>query len=77
MRDNSLAFVIVHREAAYDEDFQDDLADLEFEIANDPDLDLVKLKTLALPNVTGEALHSFLDPRLMISYHGERIGSHS
>jgi len=45
---------------------------LDFAVANDPDLDLIELRTLALPNVTGEALRSFLDDRLLFSFphHG-------
>ena len=68
LHEGSLAFVVVHKTARYDEHFQDDLADLDVNIANDPDLDILKMKTLALPHVTGEALRSFLDTRLVLSY---------
>jgi hypothetical protein len=68
LQDGTLVFLLVRKEAKYDEGFQDELAELDFDIANDPDLDLIKLKTLALPNVSGEALRSFLDERLILSY---------
>ncbi len=73
LQENSLAFIVVRRQAKYDEQFQDDLAELDFAVANDPDLNLIDLKTLALPNVTGEAVRSFLDDRLLFSFphHGE------
>jgi hypothetical protein len=71
LQDDRLAFVVVRHEARYDEQLQDDLADFDFDIANDPDLDLVRLKTLALPNVAGESLRSFLDERLVLVYHGD------
>jgi len=77
LQDDRLAFVVVRKEAPYDEQFQDDLADLDFDIANDTDLNLVRLKTLALPNVTGESLRSFLDERLVLVYHGDGKRSHS
>ena len=71
LQDDRLAFVVVRHEARYDEQLQDDLADFDFDIANDPDLDLIRLKTLALPNVAGESLRSFLDERLVLVYHGD------
>lgn len=70
LHDDRLAFVVVRNDARYEEDLQDALADLDFEVANDADLNLVKLKTLALPNVGGQALRSFLDERLVLEYHG-------
>jgi hypothetical protein len=77
LQDNALAFVVVRNDAKYDEQFQDDLADVDIEIANDSELDLIELKTLALPNVSADALRSFLDERLTLSYNdGERSGSH-
>lgn len=83
-QDDALAFVIVRNAVQYDEDFEDALADLDFSIANDVDLELVNLKTLSLPQASGEAVRSFLDERLILSYqhqtgkkkHGERSGSH-
>lgn len=79
LQDASLAFVVVQRSEKYDEDFQDALLDLDFNVANDPDFDLIKLTTLLLPNVAGDALASFLDKRLLLLvYHdGERDRSHS
>lgn len=71
LQDDRLAFVIVRTAARYDEDLQDQLADLDFDVANDPDLNLIKLKTLALPNVSGAPLSSFLDERLVLVYHGD------
>ncbi len=77
LQDDRLTFVVVRSEAPYDEQFQDDLADLDVDIANDPDLDLIKLKTLALPIVGGEALRSFLDERLVLVYHGNGRRPHT
>ena len=75
LQDFTLAFVVVRKEAKYDENFQDKLAELDFRIANDSELDTIKLKTLALPNVGIPALRSFLDQRLVFSFHGKRSGS--
>lgn len=68
LQDNALAFVVVRTAVEYDEDFQDELADLDIEVANDPDLQLISLKTLGLPHVTSDALRSFLDERLVLEY---------
>ena len=77
LQDGTLVFVVVRKAAKYDEQFEDELAEMDFAIANDPDLDLIELKTLALPNVSGEALRSFLDERLILSYHhGKRSRPH-
>jgi hypothetical protein len=72
IRDNFLVFVVVQADIAYNETLQDDLADLEFAIAQDADLDLVRLRTVMLPPVDDESLGSFLDPRMLIKYqHGK------
>lgn len=71
LQDGSLAFVVVRNVARYDAAFEDALTDLDFEIANDPSLGLIKLNAVALPPVSGEALLSFLDRRFVLSYDGE------
>jgi hypothetical protein len=77
LQDGLFALVIVRKEIAYDEAFQDELADLDIALANDTDLNLIRLKTLALPNVGGDSLRSFLDERLMFEFqHGGRSRSH-
>jgi hypothetical protein len=78
LQDGTLAFIIVRHESRYDEVLQDDLADLDVEIANDGDLDLINLATLALPNVDEAATLSFLDKRLVLTYSkdGERAKPH-
>lgn len=79
LQDGALAFVVVQKSEKYDEDLQDDLSDLDFSIANDVDFGLMKLTTLLLPNVSGEALESFLDRRLLllVYHHAERDRPHS
>jgi len=70
-RDGSIAFVVVRSKKSYDEDFEDSLSELDFRIANDPDLDLLTLDMLSLPRVSDEALRSFLDPHFSIELaHG-------
>jgi hypothetical protein len=66
LQDGALAFVVVQQSGRYDEALQDALLELDFAAANDADLDLVKLKTVLLPSVSGDALWSFLDKRLLI-----------
>ena len=71
MRDGSLAFVVIRNVTQYDEDFEDSLSDLDIAIANDADLDLIRLHTLSLPLVSEEAVASFLDPAFTFHYfHG-------
>jgi len=72
LQDNSLVFVVVQSNVPYDEELQDDLAELDFAIAQDADLDLIRLRTVTLPPVDTDALGSFLDPRMVLQYqHGK------
>jgi len=72
LRENFLVFVVVQSDVAYNGELQDDLADLEFTITQDTDLDLIRLRTVMLPPVDDESLGSFLDPKMLIEYqHGK------
>lgn len=66
--ESTLRFIVVRRAARFDADLTDALSDLGVEIANDPDLDLIKLATRALPMASEEAVQSFLDPSFTIEY---------
>jgi hypothetical protein len=69
-RDGALAFVVVRESRQYDDDFEDAISDLDFRLANDPDLDLVTLDVIALPAASESALSSFLDPGFTFEYVG-------
>ena len=68
LRDGRLAFVVVRTESTYNEQFEDDLSELDISIANDVDLDLIELDAIGLPNVSAEALKSFLHPEFNLAY---------
>lgn len=73
LRDGDFLFLVVRSECSYDRDFEDSLSDLDLQIAQDADLDLIKVDTMALPRVSDEALRSFLDPHFVLEYpHGPR-----
>ena len=78
-RDGALAFVVVRTAVAYDDAFEDALSHLDFQTANDADLNLIKMDAIGLPLVSAEALSSFLDQSFTLEYtgHGDRGGSHS
>ena len=65
VRDGSLLFVVVRRQAAYDRQFEDALTELDLEIANCDQMDGICLNVLALPNVSDETACSFLDPAVV------------
>jgi hypothetical protein len=69
-RDGALAFVVVCTALEYDDDFEGALSDLDFRIANDPDLDLIKIDAIALPLVSESAATSFLDQDFVLEYIG-------
>jgi hypothetical protein len=68
LRNGSLAFVVVQKAKEYNAGLQDALAELDLRIAQDDDLNLIELNTIALPLVADAALELFLDPRLKLIY---------
>lgn len=77
IQDGSLMFVVVRNDARLDLEFEDDLSALDFRLANDPALDLIRLHTMSLPPTDDDSLQSFLFEPFTISYHGLREGSRS
>ncbi len=69
--ENTLRFIVVRKQVHFESDITDSLSDFGVEIANDPDLDLIKLSARALPLVADEELSSFLDPYFAIELNGE------
>ncbi len=70
MQGELLVFLVVRRDTEYNSEFEDHLTDLEFEVANDTDLNLITLDTLSLPPTSEEALRSFVDESLLLRYVG-------
>ncbi len=68
LREGALSFVVIRANVQYDDHFEDSLSDLDFTIANDVDLDLVKIDTIALPPASRESLNSFLDSEFLLEY---------
>lgn len=62
MRDGSFLFAVVRTACEYDEEFEDSLSDLDIKLANDGDLNLLKVDAIGLPPASDAALSSFLDP---------------
>ena len=55
LQDNSLMFVVVQSAISYDEILQDDLSEIDFAVAHDADLDLIKSRThSSAPSVDNE-----------------------
>ncbi|MEA2064510.1 MAG: hypothetical protein U9P14_12475 [Gemmatimonadota bacterium] len=68
IRDSRLLFVVVRKDTAYDEEIESSLIDLDISIANDPELNLIKLSVIDLPNCSPESLMGFLDPQVQMVY---------
>jgi hypothetical protein len=69
--ESTLRFIVVRKEVRFDSEITDALSELGVEIANDPDLNLIKVATRALPFASDEALQSFLDTEFLIEFNGE------
>jgi len=72
LRDARFSFVVISRAVECDDDLDDAVSDLDFEIANDPDLDAVKMNAIVLPPASPEAISSFLDKRFLLEFRGRR-----
>lgn len=70
--DTSFLFIAVCTSPEFNEDFEDSLSELDFEIANDADLSMIRLHAISLPHVSVESLSSFIDEHFALSYHGHR-----
>lgn len=68
VRDGGLLFVVVRDNAECDDEFEDSLTDVDIDIANDPDLNRIRLDVLSLPKASPCALDTFRDSSFVISY---------
>ena len=68
VRDSGLLFLVVAKCAEFDSDLEDELTNLDIEIANDNDYDLIDLNVLAIPPANDEAVTSFISKKLAIRY---------
>ncbi len=67
-RDKGLLFLVVQREPRYDEQLENDLTELDLQIAQDTDLRLIPLSVLAVPDAGQEVPLTFLSPQLRIQF---------
>ena len=72
LRDSRFAFLAISRLPECNDDLEDSLSDLDLSIANDPDLDLIRMNTLVLPPASDESLNSFFDQRFLLVFGGRR-----
>jgi hypothetical protein len=54
-------FAVVRRGREFNPAFEEALSDIDFEIGQSDDLNLIKLRAIALPELSEEAVASFLD----------------
>lgn len=62
IRDSDLLFLPIKISCNYDDDFEDELTELDITIAQNSGLDLIRLSVLALPKSSDNALSSFVHP---------------
>lgn len=68
-RDGVLCFLVVHSTPAYDAAFQDALAELDIELARDPDIRF-PVEVMAIPPISDKAMQSFLASELQLRFTG-------
>jgi len=69
-RDSNLLFLVVTKSRKYDDAFEDELTDLDVEIARDDAFDLLPLSVLAIPNVDDANTFGFITPEFVCYYRG-------
>jgi hypothetical protein len=58
---DACVLVVVRKAILFDPDFQDALSELELAIGQSDELNLVKLRTIALPNCSQESVATFIE----------------
>lgn len=58
---DGIMFVVVRNDKAFNPDFEDALSYLDLEVAQNADLDMIRLRVLALPYTSEDTVASFLD----------------
>jgi hypothetical protein len=71
MRDSQFLFLAVPRTAEYDPVLEDAVSDLDFMIANDQTLHLIRMNALVLPPASEDSWRSFFDERFLLIYNGK------
>lgn len=61
-------FLVVRKSMKFDREFTYALADLDMKIAQDPELNLIKLSVLSLPHSSEEEYGTFLNPSSTFQY---------
>lgn len=73
LRDDRFAFLAVSQKAECDEQLEDAISDLDFEVANDNDLNVIRMNAIVLPPASADGLRSFFDPRFLLVYRPQRV----
>lgn len=73
-----ILFAVVRKTVEYDEDFEDALSALDLAIAQDVDMDLIRMHSIALPHSSEVAIRSFLHPNVALEFvHGGGVRPYS
>lgn len=72
VRDERFLFLVISKVAEMDDDLEDSVSEIDFDVANDSDLEVLKMNAIVLPQASREALDSFVDRRFMMVYGGPR-----
>ena len=70
LRDSQFLFLAISRTPSCSDELEDSVSELDFGIANDPDLNLVRLNALVLPPVSMDSLGSFLNKQFIMVFRG-------
>ncbi|WP_145944510.1 hypothetical protein [Fuerstiella marisgermanici] len=67
LRDSRLMLVVIAEVAECQDDLEDSVTEFDITVAEDSDLDLIRMNSMVLPNASDEALNSFFDERFLLS----------
>jgi hypothetical protein len=76
-RDDGMLFLVVLREKRFDKEIEDELTQLDIDVANDRDFDLIRLSVHAVPDCSEDEYRSFLSKwAIRFPVDVERSGPH-
>ncbi len=68
IRDAGLLFLVVGKQRHRDNSLEDDLTDLDLDVARTEDLEMIPLSVLAIPRCNQSSYRSFINPSLSLVY---------
>ncbi len=68
VRDGGFLFLVVKNDASYSESLEDELSELDIQLANDKLINSLSVDVLALPHASAVAVDTFIDSIFVVQF---------